>query len=446
MQYPVPTCFDSHTLLTATRCLSHIPGTVLLYSGGYLDSAQQSFLCLFPYDVIKFHHGVFSRGGLTRACSNPWEMLQQELVFESNASSYPDWVGYLGYEMGASSDLDKQLPHQVASTPDLYLQKCGAVLTVDHATGKGTLCVRKVEKEEGEWIERLLTPDFWRELNEGENDVKAVLEPVSMGEVYEDYARKIAYAQELIRAGEIYQVNLSQQFVMQGKADPFTLFEKISTINPAPFSAFMKLGGFSIVSSSPERFLCKKGDLLETRPIKGTIPRGSTPLEDAKQRQKLLSSPKECAELLMITDLMRNDLGRVSVPGSVKVQDLWRCEGYTNVFHMLSIIQSQVLPTLSPVEIVRRCFPAGSITGCPKLRSMEVIAEIEQRPRGIYTGAIGYFARNGDFDFNVAIRTLVMEQDRHTLQLGGAIVIDSDARAEYEETLHKGTSIFQVLT
>lgn len=147
----------------------------------------------------------------------------------------------------------------------------------------------------------------------------------------------------------------------------------------------------------------------------------------------------------MITDLMRSDVGKVSLPGSVHTRDIWRCEAYANVFHLLSIIEGRVDPSANPVELIRQLLPGGSITGCPKLRAMEAIAELEKRPRGIYTGSIGYFAKNGDFDFNIAIRTLIVHPEHIQLQLGGAIVIDSDPVKEFEETLHKGHSLFAIL-
>lgn len=199
------------------------------------------------------------------------------------------------------------------------------------------------------------------------------------------------------------------------------------------------------MSSSPERFLQKRGNVLETRPIKGTAPRGKTVAEDLNHKKNLLKSEKELAELMMITDLMRNDLGKISVNGSVEVSLLCGCEAYHNVFHLFSIVRSRVLAKFHPLEIVRACFPGGSITGCPKLRAMEVIAELEQRPRGIYTGSIGYFSQNGDFDLNIAIRTLMMTEGKINVQLGGGIVIDSQPRKEYEETYHKGRSIFEIL-
>ncbi len=232
---------------------------------------------------------------------------------------------------------------------------------------------------------------------------------------------------------------------MLGDVDPFSLFRSLFLENPAPFACYLNFDGVSIVSSSPERLLSKTGSLLETRPIKGTIPRGKDQAEDKVNLSRLLHSEKDKAELLMITDLMRNDIGKTSLVGSVRTEELWRVEAYSNVFHLLSVIRSKAKADKHPLDLVRSCFPGGSITGCPKLRAMELILELEKRARKIYTGSLGYFSSEGDFDFNIAIRTLLVDNEGIDLQLGGAIVLDSNARLEYLETLHKGLSIFQVL-
>ena len=232
---------------------------------------------------------------------------------------------------------------------------------------------------------------------------------------------------------------------MESQSNTFDLFYKMMLDNPAPMSAYIQSDAFSILSTSPERFLKKKEGRLETRPIKGTVSRGKTAEQDELNRNDLINSEKNRAELLMITDLMRNDLGRVSQTGSVHTPKIWECEAYTNVFHLVSTVQSEALPDLSSVQLLRQVFPAGSITGCPKLSAMEVIHQQEKRARGIYTGSIGYFSGNGDFDFNVAIRTLLAQEGMIDLQVGGAVVIDSVPEDEFKETEHKGASMFKAL-
>ncbi len=423
-------------ILKAARFFAEWPGTCVLYSGGTFDSAQTSYLGLFPYESITVRH---SKG-------NPWDTVRGFFDGRDDARAF----GFFGYEMGAFSDDSKRLPYQPAVTPDAYWQRCGVVLIVDHTTDTAQVHLTPhTIPSAANWIDRLSTAqgwhDFLRGLPQTNNKRPTCLTLHSQSDDYSSYLKKIELVQELIREGEIYQVNLSQQFDFRGNYDPFHLFETLAHNNPAPFSAYLNLESFALVSTSPERFLQKKGLRLETRPIKGTIVRGKDAAEDASNRKALLASPKERAELLMITDLMRNDLGKVSQSGSVMTDEIWRCEAYANVFHLLSIIHSEAKPKLHTLDIIRHCFPGGSITGCPKLRAMEVINELEKRPRGVYTGSIGTIAGNGDFDLNIAIRTMVATPGSIQVQLGGGIVIDSIPQNEYEETLHKGSSIFKAL-
>lgn len=447
------------SLLSIAEHFAAWHGTVLLYSGGTLDSAQSSFLALFPYESVTVFGRTlsyqFGKSIKKIVSQNPWAGLQEH--FFSGLSENPDAIafGWLGYGMGACADEEKILPYRPSSTPDAYWQRCAVVIQINHRNDEGIVQINRAAAEHaeaGNWIETFSTLEGWgRFLNEFPPDPKIyAVNPAPFpfpesSERKKVHIDKVMQVQELIRAGEVYQVNISQEFNFQSSRDPFSLFRQICGSNPAPFSAYIRHQDTAIVSTSPERFLTKKGNELETRPIKGTMRRGKDPSEDSILKERLLASAKERAELLMITDLMRNDLGKISLPGSVKTFDIWRCEAYTNVFHLISIIRSIVKESLKPLEIVRSCFPGGSITGCPKLRAMEVIDELEMRPRGIYTGSIGYFTGKGDFDLNIAIRTLVAGNGSYSLQLGGGIVIDSNPEEEYQETLHKGTSFFNLL-
>ena len=414
--------FDSLEPFALARRFAHLEGTALLYSGGGLDSAQTSFLCLFPEKKLAL---TASRGS--------WDELQKEIAQgEKEGLPIPTWVGYIGYEMGCYADCHRIIPHFQPQLPGCLFYKPTVVVRFDHALGMATLYSTHA------------TVHLKREALSGDSTPTNV-HLIEASDTLDSYLEKIATIQEAILDGEIYQVNLSQQFLFQGAANPFALFEKSVHLNPVPFAAYLQCGECALVSSSPERFLRKQGDRLETRPIKGTAPRGKTLFEDIANRQALLHSEKERAELLMITDLMRSDLGKISLPGSVKAHAIWLCEAYTNVFHLLSVIEGKAHPHLHRVELIRSLFPGGSVTGCPKLRAMEMIASLENRPRGVYTGSIGYFAENGDFDFNIAIRTLIVHPSSIQIQLGGAIVIDSDPLKEFEETLHKGKSLFNLL-
>lgn len=453
--------FDSADLFKITQHFAYEEGTCLLYSGSSYETAKCSYLFLFPFDTIKIQGSVqlrsrFNSQFITANEANPWEAMK---VLGADIGQgdrpFPEWVGFFGYEMGAYSDEDVVTPHHLAVTPEAYWQRCAVTLMVDHQTGKAI--VQLADSEElslneycMQWLHRLSTKEGWNELlglyfAEKSMNINSPLETGPFSDTKESYIGKIQKAKEFIKSGDVYQINLSQQWEFFGERNPFDLFKRLALLNPAPFSAYFHLKEFSIISSSPERFLHKRGDNLETRPIKGTAPRGKTPKEDVESKLGLLSSEKERAELMMITDLMRNDLGKISVIGSVEVPLLCGCEAYQNVFHLYSIVKSRVIPSINPIDIVRSCFPGGSITGCPKLRAMEVIEELEKRPRGIYTGSIGYFSHNGDFDFNIAIRTLLIADTKIIVQLGGAIVIDSDPLKEYKETYHKGRSIFEIL-
>ncbi len=254
----------------------------------------------------------------------------------------------------------------------------------------------------------------------------------------------VTRAQAWIAAGDIYQVNLTHQFQSPRHPghDPFAIYDRLRTISPAPYSAFLSLGNQHILSSSPECFLKMSGRGITTRPIKGTRPRFADPQLDEKSAYDLITSPKEVSELVMITDLERNDLGRICDYGSVHVSELLTLERFAQVFHLVSTVNGELRDQVDHLEALRLCSPGGSITGAPKKRAMEIIQTLEPGARGLYTGSIGYLGWNGESQFNIAIRTLIGEPDRWHFHVGAGIVADSDPVAEYEETLHKAAGIF----
>ncbi|MDP2954295.1 MAG: aminodeoxychorismate synthase, component I [Chloroflexota bacterium] len=262
---------------------------------------------------------------------------------------------------------------------------------------------------------------------------------------HQAYVKAVERAREYISAGDIYQVNLSQRFEAPLSLAPYELYRYLRRINPAPFAAYLGFPEVAVVSSSPERFLRLHGDRVETRPIKGTRPRGSTPEEDRALARELLHSPKDQAEHVMIVDLERNDLGRVCQYGTVRVSELMALESYATVHHLTSTVEGKLRPDRSTMDLLQACFPGGSITGAPKVRSMEIIDELEPTRRSVYTGAIGYLSFNGDLDLNIAIRTILIKEGRAYFQVGGGIVYDSDPEAEYQETLDKARALIQAL-
>ena len=260
-----------------------------------------------------------------------------------------------------------------------------------------------------------------------------------------EFLTAVERAQDYIAAGDIYQVNLSQKFeaAWPAAADPYEFFRALRHASPAPYSAFLNLGDRRIFSSSPEQFLKFSGRGVQTRPIKGTRPRFRDPEADERSRYDLITSEKERAELVMITDLERNDLGQVCEFGSVQAVKLLEPEAFEHVHHLVSTVRGQLRPEVDHLAALTASFPGGSITGAPKKRAMEIIEELEPVPRGIYTGAIGYFGLNGESQFNIAIRTAVVEGDRLHFHVGAGIVADSKPEAEFEETLHKARGLFQ---
>jgi para-aminobenzoate synthetase component 1 len=264
----------------------------------------------------------------------------------------------------------------------------------------------------------------------------------------EGYRRAVGRCLDYIRAGDIYQVNLSQRFEAECRRSPRAVYDGLRRLSPAPYGAMLTFPEFTLLSSSPERFLHfdPRTQMVETRPIKGTRPRGRDAAQDAALARELVFSEKDRAENLMIVDLERNDLGRVAVTGSVEVPELFEVESYANVHHLVSTVRCRLRDDRDTVDLLRATFPSGSVTGAPKIRALEVIDELEPVARGPYTGAIGYFGFDGSIDLNVAIRIMVIKDDRAYFHVGGGIVADSEQDAEYEETLDKGAALARVLS
>jgi aminodeoxychorismate synthase component I len=257
----------------------------------------------------------------------------------------------------------------------------------------------------------------------------------------EVFLEMVERAKSYIAAGDIYQVCLSHPFHSVFDGDPWDYYERLREHSPAPYGAYLNGGNIKIASASPECFLRMAGRQISTRPIKGTRPRKADQQSDHLSSMELVESAKEIAELIMITDLERNDLGRVCEYGSVSVPELLKLEAYEQVFHLVSTVVGELRPEVSHVAALRACFPGGSISGAPKKRALEIIYELEPTSRGLYTGAIGYFGYNGESQFSMTIRTAVFEGDRAHFHVGAGIVADSDPMMEWEETYHKAAGL-----
>jgi para-aminobenzoate synthetase component 1 len=260
-----------------------------------------------------------------------------------------------------------------------------------------------------------------------------------------EYLAAVRRALDYIHAGDCYQVNLSQRLLHRATVPPLELYRRLRERNAAPFAAYFDLGDFVIASASPERFLRVENGEVETRPIKGTRPRGATPEEDRRRADELLRSSKDRAENVMIIDLLRNDLGRVCEYGSVRVPHVCRLESYRYVHHLVSEVRGRLRPGLGPVDLLRAAFPGGSVTGAPKVRAMEIIAELEPTARGPYCGSLGYVGFDGTMDTNLLIRTFTVGRGWAQFPVGGGVVADSDPEGEYAETLHKAEGLLRAL-
>lgn len=387
------------------------------------------------------------------------ESLLREYSLPAGQASVPftgGAVGYLSYDLGR---LVECLPSTALADhpelPEACLAFYDSVVAYDHQEGAAFLISTGLpEPAGGRRTERAERRLAWLTSLVGKAKAQPSCAAPPTGRhasqltsnfSREAYLQAVRKAREYIIAGDIYQVNLSQRFETPWRDSPWELYSRLRSGNPAPFSAYLDFGDVSVISSSPERFLRLSGDELETRPIKGTRPRGRTAAEDAVLALELQRSAKDRAEHIMIVDLERSDLGRVSAIGSVHVPEMMALESYATVHHLTSTVRGLRRPDRGLADILRATFPGGSITGAPKIRAMEIIEELEPTRRGIYTGAIGYFSASGAVDLNIAIRTIVLHNGVASFQVGGGIVYDSDPESEYQETLDKGRALAAAL-
>ncbi|MEO6993134.1 MAG: aminodeoxychorismate synthase component I [Lacunisphaera sp.] len=357
-------------------------------------------------------------------------------------------VGYFGYEFGAREQGVRASGRDEPAIPDAMFGFYDGVIAIEHSSGKTYAIAQPVAgRRETEILTKLR--EAVREASDGRmnaDELDRALSP-SIGEpvsnlTKDEYLRRVAQVKEYIAAGDVYQVNLAQRFELQTADEPFAIYERLRKFNPAPFGAYLDAGSFQILSSSPELLLRvdEHGRAL-TRPIKGTRPRGKTPAEDQRLAAELFASEKDHAELLMIVDLERNDLGRVCRYGSIQVEERHRIETHPTVFHLVATVVGQLRENADVFDCLRSMLPGGSITGAPKIRAMQLIDQLEPCRRHVYTGSLGYLGFDGTCDLNIAIRTILCGAGRASYHVGGGIVADSDPEAEYQETLAKGRAM-----
>ncbi|TQV73525.1 aminodeoxychorismate synthase component I [Exilibacterium tricleocarpae] len=381
---------------------------------------------------------VTTASGKHSARDNPFALVQAHLepLHTSVAKDLPfcgGALGYFGYDLGRRLERLPSLAAADIDLPDMQIGIYNWALVQDHQQRHAwLLCLPDCAPTHRRDILQRVSKKDTKNVN---NFFK--IKNLKSNFDVSSYKEKLAKIDAYIHAGDCYQVNFAQRFSADFEGSPYAAYRRLRQVLPSPYSAFMDLGDQAVLCLSPERFIHLAGQQVETRPIKGTLPRGASAAADRANAQRLQASAKDRAENLMIVDLLRNDLGKSCLPGSVRVPELFRLESFPNVHHLVSTVTGTLSSDRSPLALLQHCFPGGSITGAPKLRAMQIIEELEPCRRSIYCGSIGYISANGNMDTNIAIRTLACDGDRIHCWGGGGIVADSEPDLEYAESLAK---------
>ena len=440
----------------------------LLESGkGPLETAQFSIFGGSQSRLLKFFKkkARLYENGKLKTEFNKITQAFEILNFENSAIKFNylphfwgGWVGFVGYEAGA---LFEKLPlNSSKNTPDISFMEVDNLFVYDHKTKKlkfilsGNHKIKETDYDDFVWKIKDVWKDIQRIIKNLSPEYQYIDKkrksfwPVSLKPILkkEDYINKVNKAKEYISQGDIYQANLSQKFEANFSSDPFELYQRLRNVNPSPFSGFLKFDDLVLVSSSPERLIKISGDKIESRPIAGTRPRSINIEEDKALSSELLLNEKERAEHLMLVDLERNDLGRLCKIGTVEVTDFMFLEKYSHVSHIVSNISGNLLPNQEIFDILKAMFPGGTITGCPKIRCMEIINELEPVERGLYSGSFGYIGYAPYLDLNIIIRSIVIQNGKVNFHVGSGIVADSIPEKEYQETLDKAAALVEALS
>jgi len=470
----IPTPYTPESLVERLRAADCGLGIVLLRSNSFQSaSARYSFVAAFPFLTfissgsrceISFPNSRPPTPNPQTQFGNPWRVLDTLMaryeLLEEIDSPFPlgGAFGYWGYDL--KNFTEPKLPRRAVNDlelPDCHVGFYDSVVVFDHQLGQVTVISTgldadgsRCEKRAGERLE------FWQEiLTQRRSDAEisnfssarlcASAVEIKSNLSRAEFIATVERAQRYIRNGDIYQVNLSHRLTAKMDCSGWELFQSLATVSPAPFSAFLDAGDFQLASSSPEQFLRLSGSHIITRPIKGTRPRAADTDRDAQLAYELQTSAKELAELVMITDLLRNDLGRVCEYGSVTVPELAKLEKFAQVQHLVSTVEGRLRKDVTHFAALAASFPGGSITGAPKFRAMEIIDELEPVSRGPYCGCIGYLGLNRESQLSIAIRTAVCKDGRAYFNVGAGIVADSNPESEFEETLAKARGFMAAL-
>ena len=399
-----------------------------------------------------------TRGGFTTITSggidqvvpgDPFALIEQEVRkrAENIISDLPftgGAIGYFSYDLGRRIERLPNIAQDDMEMPEMAVGIYHWAYIADHVERKAVLVGNMVEPRV-----RLNWDDIISKVttipNGNNNASYEAISKIESNMSETQYKEKFSKVKNYIASGDCYQVNLAQRFSAEVEGCPWTGYKKLRAINPSPFSAFINLPDYSVLSASPERFLQVRNSVVETKPIKGTRPRSIDQQEDEQLQADLVNSIKDQAENVMIVDLLRNDLSKCCEIDSVKVPKLFDLESFPTVHHLVSTVTGMLPANINPIQLLRECFPGGSITGAPKIRAMEIIEELEPNRRALYCGSIGYIGFNGDMDSNIAIRTLIQKDQQVYFYAGGGLVWDSEADAEYQETFDKAAAMFKFL-
>ncbi|GAA3901541.1 aminodeoxychorismate synthase component I [Halomonas cibimaris] len=436
---PLPYADDPLALFARLR---QRPGAVLLDSGRLQARGRYDIMSCDPLGTLQVNadgHPHLQRhdsalaalpDGLTDAfAAQAWLLAQLPAPdIDSELPFLGGLMGYWGYDLGCQHHGIASAQPAATSLPAARLGLYDWAIVLDHRRREAWLAATPARAEEVQQ---------WLEQPAGAGEDFHLVAPFRPDMSQDDYAERFARVQHYIRAGDCYQINLAQRLSARYRGDAWDAYCRLRRATPTPFSAFMAWGDKAVMSLSPERFIRVRNGQVETRPIKGTRPRGATPEDDRAQAQALLQSEKDRAENVMIVDLLRNDLGRVCRPGSVRVPALCGLESYPNVHHLVSVVQGELAAGASPLALLEAAFPGGSITGAPKIRAMQIIDALEPCQRSLYCGSLGYVDARGHMDTSIAIRTVLADGETLSVWGGGGLVADSDLHAEYTETLDK---------
>ncbi|MFZ2302900.1 MAG: aminodeoxychorismate synthase component I [Gallionella sp.] len=416
--------------------LADLPWAVWLDSGGM---ARYDILVAAPHRTLVLDE--------TEAQGDPFVMLRNELGEPcASVTDVPfagGALGYWGYDLARRMMVLPDIAQAVGQLPDMAIGIYDWAVVLDHRQHTARLVSHQRFAETAQ-----LLPQILSRLQSGlplPSDTFRVHGEITSNFTHDNYAAAFATVQDYLRAGDCYQVNLAQCFSVEADGDAFCAYLALRCLSPAPYSAFLNLPQAQILCASPERFVSVQNGKVETRPIKGTRPRGSDMQQDRLLAEELHKHPKDRAENLMIVDLLRNDLGKSCVAGSVRVPRLFEVESFANVHHLVSTVEGRLAAGRDALNVLCDCFPGGSVTGAPKLRAMQIIEQLEPGRRGVYCGAIGYVGFDGNMDSNIAIRTLVYGGGKVDCWAGGGIVADSNLEEEYQETLHKASAMLRLL-